>query len=86
MGVAPVAAAPGNRAWLAESLREAEIAFAASVQQHNPEQFADFIAEEAVFLGDTVLRGKEAILAAWQVFLEEGGPCLEWHSEIVERE
>jgi ketosteroid isomerase-like protein len=67
-----------------DSLRETEIAFAACVRDRDIERFATYIAEEALFLGSSVLRGREAILAAWQVFFAEDGPCLEWYPEIVE--
>ena len=38
----------------------------------------------AVFIGATVLRGREAITQAWSVFFAEGGPDLVWQPEIVE--
>lgn len=68
----------------ADELRAAEIAFAASVADRDAEAFASFLDEDAVFLGATALRGREAVIEAWSVFLAEGGPTLVWHPEIVE--
>ncbi len=87
-GVAAVAAAgpegPDRPALVAE-VRRAELAFAASVEQNRPEQFAGFLDEEAVFVGSQgVTRGKAAIVAAWAVFFGEGRPHFEWRPEIVE--
>ncbi len=67
-----------------DSLRAAEIAFAASVADRDAEAFASFIDEDAVFLGATALRGRAAIVEGWAVFLTEGGPTLVWQPEVVE--
>ncbi len=67
-----------------DSLRAAEIAFAASVAENDAAAFASFIDEDAVFLGATALRGKEAIVQAWSIFLAEDGPDLHWQPETVE--
>ena len=69
---------------LADELRAAEIAFAASVADRDAERFASFIDEDAVFLGATALRGRAAIVEGWAVFFAEDGPTLTWHPEIVE--
>ena len=76
---APLAAAEP-----AEELRAAEIAFAASVAERDLELFKSFIDEDAVFVGDSALRGREAIVQAWSVFFAEDGPTLTWHPDIVE--
>ena len=68
----------------AGELRAAEIAFAASVADRDAERFASFIDEDAVFLGAAALRGREAIVEGWSVFLAEGGPTLTWQPETVE--
>lgn len=68
----------------ADELRAAEIAFAASVADRDLERFASFLDEEAVFVGATVLRGRQAILEGWSIFFSEGGPELAWQPEIVE--
>ena len=68
----------------ADSLRAAEIAFAASVADQDAAAFAGFIDEDAVFVGATVLKGREAITQAWSVFFAEDGPDLTWQPQIVE--
>ena len=68
----------------ADSLRAAEIAFAASVAERDAEAFASFLDEEAIFASAGVLRGREAVVQAWSVFFAEGGPRLTWEPEIVE--
>ena len=69
---------------VADELRAAEIAFAASVAEKDAEGFASFVDENAVFVGATVLRGREAIVQAWSLFLAADGPELVWQPEIVE--
>ncbi len=68
----------------AASLEAAELAFAASVAGRDRERFASFLDEEAIFVGQTVLRGRQAIVEGWSVFFAEGGPRLVWQPEIVE--
>jgi ketosteroid isomerase-like protein len=69
---------------LQESLRETEMAFAASVANKDRERFASFISDEAIFVSGAVLRGKQAILDGWAVFFREEAPKLIWGPEIVE--
>lgn len=69
---------------LQESLRETETAFAASVANQDWDQFAGFIADEAIFVSGVVQHGKQAILDGWAVFFQEGAPKLVWHPTIVE--
>ena len=68
----------------ADSLRAAELAFAASVAERDAEAFASFLDEDAVFVTNVVLRGREAILQGWAVFFAEGGPKLVWEPQTVE--
>lgn len=69
---------------LQESLRETEMAFAASVADKDRERFASFISEEAIFVAGAVLRGKQAILDGWEVFFREDAPRLTWEPDVVE--
>jgi ketosteroid isomerase-like protein len=69
---------------LQESLRETETAFAASVANKDWDQFAGFIADEAIFVSGAVQHGKQAILDGWAVFFQEGAPKLVWKPEVVE--
>ena len=85
---APVADAPAAKEVAegpdAASLRAAELAFAASVAAHDPERFASFIADDAIFIGGGALRGRAAIVAAWAGFFADGGPKIEWAPRLVE--
>ncbi|MGB5659225.1 MAG: nuclear transport factor 2 family protein [Thermoanaerobaculia bacterium] len=69
---------------LQKSLRETETAFAASVANQDWDQFASFIADEAIFVSGAVQHGKQAILDGWAVFFQEGAPKLSWKPEVVE--
>ena len=55
------------------SLWQTEEAFAASFAARDPQRFAAFLADDAVFAGRTVLRGKAAVLAEWTKMMT-GGP------------
>ena len=69
---------------IADDLRAAEIAFAATVADGDLEAFASFLDEDAVFVSTGVLRGREAIVQAWSAFFAEGAPELTWAPEVVE--
>ena len=69
---------------LQKSLRETETAFAASVANQDWDQFASFIADEAIFVSGAVLRGKRSILDGWAVFFRDDAPKLTWKPEVVE--
>ena len=68
---------------LTGSLRAAEMAFAASVENQDLESFAKHIDEQAIFVTGTVLQGKTAILEAWSGFFGDNAPRMEWHPETV---
>lgn len=81
----PAAVAEDERSALIEQVRDTELAFAASVMENRPEAFAAFLDEATVFVGgDGVIRGRDAVVAAWTVFFGENRPYFEWHPEIVE--
>jgi ketosteroid isomerase-like protein len=63
---------------LRESLRKTELAFAASVAQKDRAAFRSFIADDAIFLGQSPLRGREAIEKDWESFFAPDAPLLEW--------
>lgn len=70
---------------LTHQVQAAENAFAQTMVDRDLEAFATFLADEAVFLdGDHVLRGKDAIIAAWSAFFEEGAHPFSWESVSVE--
>ena len=62
------------------SLWQTEEAFAASFAARDPQQFAAFLADDAVFAGrGTPLRGKPAVLAAWTKMMNSGPvPPFSW--------
>src|SRR5512143_3675431 len=68
-----------------KAVEAAELAFAASVREHDAAKFASFIDEQAVFLGtENILRGKAAVLEGWAPVLAPTAPYFEWHPETVE--
>jgi len=68
-----------------EQVRAAEQAFARTMADRDPEAFARFVAEEAIFFsGAQVLRGKAAVVVAWQAFYEGPDAPFSWEPEIVE--
>jgi ketosteroid isomerase-like protein len=88
---APVAGAAANEpanplAAVAESLRQTERAFAATVRDRDREAFASYIAEGAVFEGGGALRGREAIVAGWADRFAPETPVLAWEPCVVEIE
>lgn len=66
------------------SLWQTEEAFAASFAARDPERFAAFLADDAVFNGASVLRGKAAIRAAWTTMMTRGPvPPFSWRPTIA---
>jgi ketosteroid isomerase-like protein len=56
-----------------QAVWQAEEGFAAAFAARDPERFAAFVAEDAVFAGaDTLLRGKAAVRAAWTRMMLDG--------------
>lgn len=68
---------------LTETLRAAELSFAASVAENDFESFKAHIDDQAVFIAAQVLNGKAAIAEAWSGFFGENAPKMEWHPETV---
>lgn len=66
-------------------VREAEIAFAATMARRDFKAFAEFVAEDAVFInGQTPLRGRAAVLASWKRFFEGAEAPFSWAPDLVE--
>ena len=75
--------APNNGTPSAEALRDqviaTEIAFAATMAERDFDAFAAFITDDAIFYsGDTTLRGKKAVLAAWKPYFEGPTAPFSW--------
>jgi ketosteroid isomerase-like protein len=77
-------AAPAAFADLQDEVRCSEIGFSRSVENGDPGAFAALIDGDARFVGDSITRGPEAIMAAWQVFFSDEGPRIKWRPRIVE--
>lgn len=67
----------------AQSLWDAELAFAASVADKDYDKFLSLIDEDAIFSGGATLRGRAAIGEGWKVFFVEDGPTLVWEPARV---
>jgi uncharacterized protein (TIGR02246 family) len=73
-----------SREELANQVREAETAFAATMAQRDLKAFATFVADEAIFFGRNALRGRDAVVAAWTGFYEGPTAPFSWRPETVE--
>jgi len=62
-----------------------ETAFAQTMARRDPAAFASFIADDAVFFsGSTALRGKAAVVDAWQRWYSTPQAPFSWAPETVE--
>ena len=78
----PAVAAPAE---LAQEVRAAETAFAASMAARDLDAFAAHIADEALFFGGSgVLRGRAAVVAGWKPFFDGEKAPFSWAPETVE--
>jgi ketosteroid isomerase-like protein len=73
-----------TRTELAGEVRAAESAFAGTMARRDHRAFAEYIAEEALFFGDTLLRGKAAVVEGWQPFFDGPEAPFSWEPETVE--
>lgn len=55
-----------------------DAAWAEAVARGDAEGFRALIAEDALFAGRALLRGREEVWSAWKGFFAEGGPRLRW--------
>jgi ketosteroid isomerase-like protein len=69
---------------LTGQVREAEIAFAKTMADRDVRAFETFLADDAVFFGQTALRGKAAVVNAWKGFFDGAEAPFSWRPEIVE--
>ncbi len=69
---------------LEQQVREAEIAFAKSMEDRDFAKFKSFISEEAIFLTiETPSRGKDEVVAVWKQFFETDSAPFSWKPETV---
>jgi ketosteroid isomerase-like protein len=80
-GVLGVADSPET---LAAQVRAREVAFARTMADRDHAAFVTFVSEEALFLGATVLRGREAVAEGWKPFFEGPEAPFSWEPERVE--
>jgi ketosteroid isomerase-like protein len=78
--------APPNSTIFEQELRQADVEFDRAVVDGDIDRFSDLIAENAVFYGaGSPLEGREAIVEAWQPFLDpDSGLSLRWSPTAVE--
>jgi ketosteroid isomerase-like protein len=70
---------------LQQQVHQTEQAFARSMAQRDLNAFGQFVATEAVFFQSTqVLRGKPAVLAAWQAYFTGPQAPFSWEPDQVE--
>jgi ketosteroid isomerase-like protein len=69
---------------LAAKVRARETAFAKTMADRDHAAFATFVAEEALFMGRAVLRGRPAVTAGWKAYYEGPKAPFSWQPERVE--
>ncbi len=79
----PPAAGAVDLARLEEQVRATESAFAQTMADRDHAAFVSFVAEEAVFTGRDVLRGREAVAEGWKRHFETPEPLFAWAPERV---
>ena len=78
-------------AWAAESLealaakvRARETAFARTMADRDHAAFTTFVADEAIFIGQTPLHGRKAVAEGWKPLYEGKDAPFSWAPERVE--
>lgn len=80
--VAPCAAQSNEE--LRQQVRQREESFARTMADRDHVAFVTFIADEAIFVGRTVLRGKTAVSEGWKRYFEGTEAPFSWAPERVE--
>jgi ketosteroid isomerase-like protein len=78
------ALAAESNAALAAKVRARETAFARTMADRDLAAFATFVAEEAIFYGQTPLHGRKAVVEGWKRFYEGKEAPFSWTPERVE--
>ena len=79
----PSASAPTTASATPCVVWDREVEFAKSVHDHDARAFGEHVQANAVFVGDTVVRGREAIVDSWKGLLRGDDLHLEWHPTSV---
>ena len=82
-GLASVASAEPVEA-LAAKVRAREVAFAKTMADRDHAAFATFVAEDAVFMGRGVLRGRQAVAKGWKSLFDGPKAPFSWQPDRVE--
>ena len=61
-----------------------EVAFSQSAENKDIDAFRSHLDRDARFVGSSVVRGPDEIVAAWQVFFSDDGPAIKWRPQFVE--
>ena len=69
---------------LIDEVRCREIAFSQAAENKDANAFASFIDADARFVGNSVIKGPQAIAEAWASFFAEDGPAIKWRPQFVE--
>jgi ketosteroid isomerase-like protein len=73
-----------NLETLAAAVRAREIAFAKTMADRDHAAFGSFVADEALFMGRTALRGRQAVIEGWKPYFEGSQAPFSWTPERVE--
>jgi len=84
LGMAVASAMAETNEALREQVRQTEIAFAKTMADRDHAAFTSFLAEDTVWLGRTVLRGKQQVADGWKRFYEGKEAPFSWEPERVE--
>jgi ketosteroid isomerase-like protein len=77
-------AQPATSEELRNQVRLAEIAFAKTMADRDHAAFASHVADDAIFVGRTTLRGRAAVAEGWQRFYEGKEAPFSWEPDRVE--
>jgi ketosteroid isomerase-like protein len=69
---------------LQTQVRDTERAFARTMADRDHAAFSAFLADEAIFFGRSVLRGKQAVAQGWKPYFDSPQAPFSWEPEIVE--
>lgn len=72
-----------DHAALEAQVRATEAAFARAMADRDHAAFSSFVAEDAVFAGRSVLRGRQAVADGWREFFEAAQAPFAWAPERV---
>jgi ketosteroid isomerase-like protein len=77
-------AAAETNAELREQVRQAETAFAKTMADRDHAAFVSFLAEDTLWLGRDVMRGKAAVAEGWKPYYQGKEAPFSWAPERVE--